>query len=30
MANKNVSEFKIVKHHSYSWSYNYVINGKKT
>ena len=26
---KNVTCFKVVKHHSYSWSYIYKIDGKK-
>lgn len=29
MVNKNVTDFKIVRHHTYSWSYIYKIDGKK-
>lgn len=30
MESKKISSFKIVKHHTYSWSYNYkTIDGKK-
>ena len=29
MTKENISSFEIVKHNSFSWSYVYIINGKK-
>lgn len=29
MVNKKLTDFKIVRHHTYSWSYIYKIDGKK-
>lgn len=29
MDKKDVSSFKIVQHHKHSWSYAYIIDGKR-
>ena len=29
MDKKDISSFKIVQHHKHSWSYTYIIDGKR-